>query len=97
MRKFGRNVWGAGLALVTVTASLPATAAMLPVSTETPLSSRSESNSARPTILVHGADDGRYRLRLFNRTPTSPYYSYGYPRLYHYPWGLHPVRRHWRR
>lgn len=27
---------------------------------------------------------------------TSPYYSYGYPRLYYYPWGLPPrsVLRH---
>ena len=26
----------------------------------------------------------------------SPYYSYGYPRLYYYPWGLDP-RRSWHR
>lgn len=38
---------------------------------------------------------------VFGRIPygdsyryTSPYYSYGYPRLYYYPWGIQP-RRHW--
>jgi len=37
---------------------------------------------------------------VFGRIPygdsyryTSPYYSYGYPRLYYYPWGLQPRYR----
>lgn len=42
---------------------------------------------------------------VFGRIPygdsyryASPYYSYGYPRLYYYPWGLQPrYRWHYRR
>ena len=34
--------------------------------------------------------------RLFRRVPTSAYHSYGYPRLYYYPYGLRPPQRRWR-
>jgi hypothetical protein len=34
-------------------------------------------------------------IRFFNRTPASPYQSYGHPRLYYYPWGLRPDKRRW--
>ena len=38
----------------------------------------------------------RVSHRLWQRVPTSPYYSYGYPRLYYHPWGVRPLARRWR-
>ena len=50
-----------------------------------------------PTALPReAATDGTVRIehRLSRRlVPTSPYYSYGYPRLYYHPWGLSPHAR----
>ena len=50
---------------------------------------RSHSVKARVT-----AKHAAAQRPLSYRRDSSPYFSYGYPRLYYYPWGL-PPRRRW--
>ena len=70
-----------------------AVAISLPLGAETALG-----HPARPSAAP--APAGTTAEPVFGRIPygdsyryTSPYYSYGYPRLYYYPWGIQPRHR----